>query len=113
MENCIFCSIIAKDSPADIEYEDSEMIAFWDVNPKAPVHILVVPKEHIPSITVLKETDMPLIGKMVMVAKHIAEKKGIAEDGYRLVFNAGHHSGQVVDHIHLHILGGKVLGDIG
>ena len=112
MENCIFCQIASKESPADLEYEDSEVVAFWDVNPKAPVHILIVPVKHIPSIAVLSETDTPLIGKMVIVAKHLAEKKGISEDGYRLVFNAGHHSGQVVDHIHLHLLGGKILGDV-
>lgn len=112
MENCIFCQIATKESPADLEYEDSEVVAFWDVNPKAPVHILIVPIKHIPSITMLSETDAPLIGKMVMVAKHLAEKKGIAEDGYRLVFNAGRHSGQVVDHIHLHLLGGKILGNV-
>jgi histidine triad (HIT) family protein len=112
MDDCIFCQIASKTSPADLEYEDSEVVAFWDVNPKAPVHLLIVPIKHIPSITALQETDAPLIGKMVMVAKHLAEKKGISEDGYRLVLNAGRHSGQVVDHIHLHLLGGKILGDV-
>lgn len=112
MENCIFCQIASKQSPADLEYEDSEVVAFWDINPKAPVHILIVPVKHIPSVTVLTETDASLIGKMTMVAKHLAEKKGISEDGYRLVINAGRHSGQVVDHIHMHLLGGKILGDL-
>lgn len=112
MDNCIFCGIASKQSPAELEYEDGEIVAFGDISPKAPVHILIVPKKHISSVTELKPEDAPLIGKMVMVAKQLAVKKGISEDGYRLVFNAGKHSGQVVDHIHLHLLGGKVLGDI-
>jgi len=112
MDSCIFCSIINKESPATIEFEDEDVIAFWDIEPKAPTHILIVPKKHIPSITDLKEIDAPLIGKMVMVAKNLAEKKGISEDGYRLCINAGKHSGQVVDHIHMHLLGGKFLGEM-
>ena len=111
-ESCIFCSIIAKESPANVEYEDNEIIAFWDVDPKAQVHILIVPKKHIPSITELEEMDIPLIGKMIYVAKGLAEKKEIAEDGYRLVFNAGRHSGQMVDHVHLHLMGGEELGEM-
>ena len=112
MENCIFCSIIEKESPANIEYEDEDVIAFWDVSPKAAVHILIVPKRHIPSITNLQEVDGQLIGKMVLIAKDLAEKKEISEDGYRLVFNVGRHSGQVVNHIHLHLIGGRPLGSI-
>lgn len=88
------------------------MVAFWDINPKAKVHLLIVPKRHIRSIIELKDEDAPLIGKMVLVAKKLAEKKGIADDGYRLVFNAGKHSGQIVDHIHLHLLGGGPMGSM-
>lgn len=112
MENCIFCGIASKQSPAELEYDDGEIVAFGDINPKAPVHILIVPKKHITSVTELTEEDAPLIGKMVLVAKRLAVEKGISEDGYRLVMNAGKHSGQVVDHIHLHLLGGKILGNI-
>ncbi len=112
MEDCIFCSIVAKETPANIEYEDEEIMAFWDIEPKVEVHILIVPKKHIPSITDLQDIDSPLIGKMVMVAKLLAEKKGISEDGYRLVFNVGKHSGQVVNHIHLHLMGGEPLGEM-
>lgn len=110
MDQCIFCGIAKKESPGNLEYEDENVIAFWDINPKAKVHILIAPKKHIRSITELQDEDAALIGKMVLVAKKLAEKKGIADDGYRLVFNAGKHSGQVVDHIHLHLLGGGPLG---
>jgi len=110
LDQCIFCAIGKKESPATLEYEDPEIVAFWDVNPKAKVHILIVPKKHIRSATDLKDEDGPLVGKMVLVAKKLAEKKGIADDGYRLVFNAGKHSGQIVDHIHLHLLGGGPMG---
>lgn len=112
MDNCIFCAIAAKESPAELEYEDDEIVAFEDIDPKAPVHILIVPKKHLSSVATLAEDDALLVGKMVLVAKKLAEDKNIAEDGYRLVFNAGRHSGQVVDHIHLHLLGGKILGSI-
>ncbi len=111
-DNCIFCAIANKKSPATLEYEDEEIVAFRDVNPKAKVHILIVPKKHISSITKLQDGDEKLMGKMIMVAKKLAEKKGIADDGYRLVFNAGKHSGQVVEHIHLHLMGGGPLGQM-
>ena len=112
MDQCIFCGIGKKESPATLEYEDEDLVAFWDINPKAKVHILIAPKKHIRSVTELKKEDAELIGKMVLVAKDLAEKKGIAEDGYRLVFNAGKHSGQVVDHVHLHLLGGGPMGSM-
>jgi len=112
MDGCIFCAIGAHQSPAEIEYDDEEVVAFRDINPKAPVHIVIIPKKHVASLTELQEEDAALAGKMILVAKHLAEEKGISEDGYRLVINAGKHSGQVVDHIHLHLLGGKILGDI-
>ncbi len=112
MDDCIFCQIANKKSPAELEYEDDEIVAFRDINPKAPVHILIVPKRHIASVTELLPGDALLVGDMVLVAKRLAEEKGISEDGYRLVINAGKHSGQVVDHLHLHLLGGKILGPI-
>lgn len=112
MEPCIFCAIGKKESPSTIEYEDDDVVAFWDVNPKAKVHILIVPKKHIPSVTELKDEDVQLMGKMIWVAKQLAEKKNIADEGYRLVINAGKHSGQLVDHIHLHLMGGGPMGEM-
>ena len=112
MENCIFCAIGAKESPAELEYEDNEIVAFRDIDPKAPVHILIIPKKHIESVTTLTTDDACLVGRMILVAQKLAADKEISEDGYRLVFNAGKHSGQVVDHLHLHLLGGKVLGPV-
>jgi histidine triad (HIT) family protein len=112
LEPCIFCAIGKKESPATIEYEDDDVVAFWDVNPKAKVHILIVPKKHIPSVTELKEENVPLMGKMIWVAKKLAEKKNIADEGYRLTINAGKHSGQVVDHIHLHLMGGGAMEEM-
>lgn len=110
MENCIFCAIAKKESPAELEYEDDEIVAFRDINPKAAVHILIVPKKHIPSVVQLKNEDAALMGKMFLAAKKLAEENGISDDGYRLCVNAGKHSGQVVDHIHLHLMGGEPLG---
>ena len=113
MQNCIFCSVANHESPANIEYEDNDIVAFWDIDPKAPIHILIVPKRHIDSVATLQEADAPLVGKMVLVAKDLATKYGISTDGYRLVFNIGKQSGQMVDHIHLHLLGGRALGEMG
>src|SRR3989304_8063572 len=104
METCIFCAIIKKESPANLETEDDELLAFWDIEPKAPVHILIIPKKHIPSMTVLDQTDAHLVGKMFLLAKKLAEKHGLSENGYRLCINAGKQSGQVVDHLHLHLM---------
>ena len=109
-QQCIFCQVAAHESPAQIEYEDADVMGFWDVNPKAPVHVLVIPKKHITSVLELEDQDVTLVGKMVLAAKKVAEKKKISENGYRLVINVGRHSGQIVEHIHLHLLGGKQLG---
>jgi len=109
---CVFCKIIRKELPAKIEYEDDKVIAFDDINPRAPVHILVIPKEHrIGSVSNMTEEDISLIGRMIYTAKEIAEKKGLDKKGYRLTFNVGDDAGALVkDHIHLHLLGGKKLG---
>lgn len=112
MDNCIFCQIAKKESPANLEYEDNEIVAFWDTNPKTAIHILIIPKKHIASVTELKTEDETLVGKMIMAAKKLAEKKGISESGFRLTINAGKHSGQIVDHIHLHLMGGGPLGSM-
>ncbi len=102
---CIFCHIIEHRLPAEILYEDKEITVFKDVNPAAPVHLLIVPKKHIDSLSALKEKDADLVKKMVLVAKMMAEKQGI-QNGYRLIINNGREAGQVVYHLHLHLLGG-------
>lgn len=109
---CIFCQIANREMPSDVVYEDKLVTAFKDINPKAPVHILVVPKKHIDTIDHLKPEDEKLVGHMIMAAQKIAREQEISDSGYRLVFNVKHHGGQVVDHIHLHILGGKKLGSM-
>jgi len=107
--SCIFCKIAAKKLPSKIQYEDANMVAFDDINPKAPVHILIVPKKHLGSINDLNSQDAELVGKMILTAQKLAKKKGIDQSGYRLVFNTGSDSGQVVDHLHLHLMGGGKL----
>jgi histidine triad (HIT) family protein len=112
---CIFCKIINKELPAAIKYEDDEFIAFDDIHPRAPVHIIIIPKEHrIKSAFEISEKDLPTVGRLIYVAKKIAEKKNLLKDGYRLTFNVGDNGGTVIkDHIHLHLLGGKKLGPEG
>ncbi len=105
----IFLRIIRRELPAEIEYEDDEVIAIKDINPQAPVHILIIPKKHIRTLNDLTEEDIPLIGKMTLIAKQLAEAKGIADSGYRLVWNCNRDAGQTVFHIHLHLLGGRVF----
>lgn len=112
VEDCIFCEIGLDKSPAEIEYEDSEIIAFWDTNPQAPIHILISPKEHLRSIEDMDVAHADLLGKMIVVAKQLAEKKQIDENGYRIVINNGPHSGQIIEHFHIHLLGGKELGSL-
>lgn len=104
MLNCIFCKIIAKDLPSEIIFENQEIIAFKDINPVAKHHILIIPKKHIPTINDLNEneSDELLIGKMTLVARDIAKKLGLS--GYKLQFNVGKSAGQVVFHIHLHLI---------
>lgn len=106
MNNCLFCKIIDKKIPADIVYEDDKFLAFKDINPKAPIHILIVPKKHIASITALTNKDIDLIGELILTAKEVAERQGISEKGYKLVFNVGEGGGQIIQHIHLHLLAG-------
>lgn len=104
-----FEKIINREIPADIVYEDDNLLAFRDINPQAPVHILVIPKRCIPTLNDLDEDDGGLVGDMVLAARKIAADEGLSEDGYRLVFNCNEHGGQSVDHIHLHLLGGRRL----
>lgn len=109
MKDCLFCRIIKKEIPAEIVYEDENLIAFKDINPKAPVHLLIVPKTHLVSVAEIEEKDLPLISSLIWRAKILAEKFKIAKNGYRLIFNCRSHAGQVVDHLHLHLIGGKKL----
>lgn len=111
MEDCIFCKIIRGEIPSEKVYETEEILAFKDIHPAAPIHILVVPKKHISMLTDLKEEDEALIGKIYTTINKIAEKEGFQEQGYRVIANCGKDSGQEVMHIHFHILGGKKLGD--
>mgnify|MGYP001045910297 FL=1 len=108
MENCLFCKIINGEIPSEKVYEDEEILAFKDIHPKAPVHILVIPKKHIASAIEIEEQDETLIGKMFIVIKKLAKEFGL-ENGYRIVNNCGSDGGQEVMHLHLHLLGGKKL----
>ncbi len=105
----LFIKIINKEIPADIVYEDDKVIAFKDINPSAPVHLLVVPRKHIKTTDDIQEEDKELIGHIICVATKLARENNIAESGYRMQFNCREHGGQMVYHIHLHLLGGKQL----
>lgn len=109
MSDCIFCKIIKKEIPAKIIYEDDKVIAFEDINPQAPVHLLVVPRKHIPTILDLTSEDNQLIVHILLTANNLAKNKGISVSGFRTVFNCNKDAGQAVYHIHLHILGGRRL----
>lgn len=108
---CVFCQIVARKIPADIVYEDEEFLAFRDVHPQAPRHVLVVPKSHISSLTELTHEQQGLIGRFILLARDLAEKEGISTAGYRLAINCGSDGGQLVPHLHLHVLGGRRLDD--
>ena len=107
--DCIFCKIVAGEIPADILYQDEGVIAFGDINPQAPTHLLIIPKKHIPSLAHLSEAESSLIGGMVNTANQLAKREGISESGYRLVINCGEQGGQLVPHLHMHLLGGRQL----
>ena len=112
--DCIFCKIVKKEIPAEIIFEDGDVVAFKDVNPIAPVHILIIPKEHIESINDLQEEDSELMGKMIFTAKKIAKDFDVSERGYKLLIRTGEWGGQEVPHIHLHLIGGaKLKEEIG
>ena len=110
MSDCIFCKIANKEIPTDFIYEDEDIVAFNDINPQAPIHILVIPKKHIPSLVDLSEEDEELIGKIFSVINKIAIKEKIEKDGFRVIMNCGDDAGQEVLHLHFHILAGKKLG---
>lgn len=109
-EETIFSKIIRREIPADVVYQDELVTAFKDVKPQAPVHLLVVPNELIPTLADVTEEHEALLGRMVLVATRLAAENGIAESGYRLIVNCRAHGGQEVDHLHVHLLGGRPLG---
>ncbi|WP_053957571.1 histidine triad nucleotide-binding protein [Inediibacterium massiliense] len=108
MGDCIFCKIISKQIPSKIVYEDDSVISFYDIDPQAPVHIVIVPKKHIKSLDHIIDEDQDLIGHIFLCAKKIAGELGL-KDGYRIINNCGKLGGQTVDHIHFHLLGGREL----
>lgn len=111
MENCLFCKIIKGEVPCKKIYEDEEILAFEDINPAAPIHILVIPKKHITSLAHLEKQDEAIVGKIYGVINKIAEEQGFKEDGYRVIVNCGENGGQEVMHLHFHLLAGKKFGD--
>jgi histidine triad (HIT) family protein len=109
MEDCIFCKIIQKKLDAKIVFEDKDIMAFKDIHPLAPIHVLIIPKRHIVSVNDVTKKEELLLGKMIVTARDIAEKLGTTEGGYKLLFRVGKDGGQEVDHIHLHLIGGAAL----
>lgn len=109
MSDCLFCQIIDEKIPADRVYEDEHVVAFCDINPQAPLHVLIVPRHHIPTLNDLGPEDKSLVGHMHVVAAQIAAEKGVAQAGYRTLINCNAQAGQTVFHLHLHLLGGRDL----
>ncbi len=107
MAACLFCRIVARESPADVEYEDDEVLAFRDIYPKAPIHLLIIPKRHVESVMALRPEDADLVGRLILAAKRIGELKGLAERGYRLAVHCGPEGGQLVYHLHVHFMAGR------
>ena len=110
MDDCLFCKIIKKEIPSKVVYEDDTVLTFRDINPVAPVHILVIPKKHIGSLVELTNEDEAIVGKIYTIINKIAKQEGIAEKGFRVIVNCGEDGGQEVKHLHFHLLGGKKLG---
>lgn len=109
MSDCIFCKIAAKQIPTQVVYEDTDVLAFKDISPKAPTHLLVIPKKHIEKLSDLQPGDAELGGKMLLAVGKIAEQIGIKDNGFRVVINNGKYAGQEVFHLHFHVLGGKQM----
>ena len=111
MQDCVFCNIIKRTIDSKILFEDEDLIVINDIFPKAPLHFLVIPKKHVESVNHLEDADVLLAGKLLLAAKRVAKENGIAERGYKLVINVGPDGGQVVHHLHLHVLGGKKFAE--
>jgi len=109
--DCIFCKIANEEIPSKIAYEDDKVLAFYDISPKAPTHILIIPKTHISSALEIDSNNADIVAHIFVVAAQIAAKENIARDGYRIITNIGKNGGQTVSHLHFHIVGGETLGD--
>jgi histidine triad (HIT) family protein len=109
MSNCLFCKIQEGEIPVDMLFENEEVLAFRDVNPQAPVHVLIIPRKHISTVNDITDSDESIMGKLFAAAKRIAAQEGISEDGYRLVVNCNEKAGQSVFHIHMHLLAGRAM----
>jgi histidine triad (HIT) family protein len=109
MDDCIYCKIIQGDLPSKKVYEDDDLLAFEDINPAAPEHVLLIPKKHIETLNDVAEPDAPLLGRLLIAAKQIAAERNLSTDGYRLVLNCMPGAGQTVFHIHFHLLGGRIF----
>lgn len=112
-EDCLFCTMAAGSTPVDKVYDDAEVFAVRDINPRAPVHVLIIPREHIPMVRDLRASHGPLLSAMYAAANEVARQEGLAERGYRCTFNVGPDGGQTIYHLHLHLLGGRQLGPEG
>ena len=109
MAECLFCAIAAGEIPATRVAETDRVVAFRDINPQAPIHVLVIPKTHYPHVAALAAADSGLLGEVITEAHRVAEAEGVSDSGYRFVFNTGEHAGQTVPHVHVHVLGGRAL----
>ena len=107
--DCVFCNIASGKIPSEFVYQDEQLVAFPDLHPKAPTHVLIIPRKHIQSLNHLSDDEMPLITHMIRAAQQIAREKGIYENGYRIIINTGKEGGQVIQHLHMHLLGGRQL----
>ena len=108
-ESCIFCRIVRREIPANIAHEDEHTLAFHDIDPRAPVHVLIIPRRHIEAVNHIQDDDVEVMGRLFHVARRLARELGIADSGYRMVVNNGPDAGQSVDHIHMHLLGGRAM----
>ena len=111
MGKCVFCDIVAGKIPSDIVYQDEDFVAFRDIHPVAPVHIVIIPKAHISSLAEVGERQERLMGRLILLAVKLAEKERIADRGYRLAINCGPEGGQIIPHLHVHLIGGRKLAD--
>jgi histidine triad (HIT) family protein len=112
-DNCLFCKIARREIAGDVVYEDAELLAFNDINPQAPTHVLIIPKRHTATVNDVADGAADLFGKLILCAKSIANARGVAATGYRLIFNCNAEGGQTVYHLHLHLLGGRQLQGLG
>ncbi len=112
-DECLFCKVVAREIPGDIVYEDDEVLAFNDISPQAPTHILIIPKQHVATVNEVSEEGTGVFGTLIAAAKRLAASRGIDESGYRLIMNCNAEGGQTVYHLHLHLLGGRQLRGLG